>query len=182
MRRPIKLALVGSSIVMGVLAGSYILAWYALGNIQRVNPTPARIQEASADATLIQTVNKYRVEFGKPELIEDVGLDKSAQVRADEIARCGRQCFTHERPDGTSWTSTVYSSTTYRVAGENLAECWASNQDVVNAWKHSPKHNENMLGQLNGDDQDWQYIGSGQAWDSNNSCMINVTHYARREQ
>ena len=82
-------------------------------------------------------INSYRQENGLDILIWDDTLYEYAKIRAREAS----QCWSHMRPNGTSWKSMDPGI----FQGENLAKGYDTAQDAVNAWIASQGHNENIL-------------------------------------
>lgn len=82
-------------------------------------------------------VNEYRKENGLDILTWDDTLYEYAKIRAREAS----QCWSHTRPDGTSWKE--MDPNTFQ--GENLAKGYDTAQDAVNAWIASQGHKENIL-------------------------------------
>lgn len=82
-------------------------------------------------------INNYRQENGLDILTWDDTLYEYAKIRAREAS----QCWSHTRPDGTSWKS--MDPNTFQ--GENLAKGYDTAQYAVNAWIASQGHKENIL-------------------------------------
>ena len=82
-------------------------------------------------------INNYRQENGLDILTWDDKLYEYANIRAREAS----QCWSHMRPNGTSWKS--MDPNTFQ--GENLAKGYDTAQDAVNAWIASQGHKENIL-------------------------------------
>ena len=82
-------------------------------------------------------VNEYRKENGLDILTWDDKLYEYANIRAREAS----QCWSHTRPDGTSWKEMDPDI----FQGENLAKGYDTAQDAVNAWIASQGHKENIL-------------------------------------
>ncbi len=91
---------------------------------------------AMAQAALT-LVNQERAAQGLSALTWSSGLEKDAQVRAQEC----EQSFSHTRPNGTDWW-TVDSNLMY---GENLAYNYNDASSVVAAWMASPTHKANIM-------------------------------------
>lgn len=100
----------------------------------------------------IYLVNEYRATKGLSPLKTSAILGDMANQRAKEQEITG---MSHTRPDGSS-CFTIYDN--YNVSWTALAENSAMGQDtaesVVNCWKNSTYHNENMLG-------NYQYVSIG---------------------
>ena len=82
-------------------------------------------------------INNYRQENGLDILTWDDTLYEYAKIRAREAS----QCWSHMRPDGTSWKRMDPGI----FQGENLAKGYDTAQDAVNAWIASQGHKENIL-------------------------------------
>jgi len=174
-RRTVNRFFASTGIILGTIT-MYTFG-YATGLNQVVNlSTTPGYTDGQANTPMRTAINQARAKEGKPALTEDTSLNKTAQIRAEEIAKAGKGAWNHTRPNGQSWITTVYATTTHRVAGENVAWCSATNVQTVDAWLASPTHHQNMMGQLN-QTRDWTVVGVGSAWDSTNQCMIFVTHF-----
>ncbi len=137
-------------------------------------------QVLPADYTLTRTgviseTNQHRVKHGKQALVENKKLDRSAQVKADDLLK--RQYFAHEAPDGTAIDDLVRDQDySYIKIGENLAlGNFLSNADVVTAWMNSPGHRANIL------DSQYTEIGIGVARGLYEGHMVYfaVQHFGR---
>lgn len=99
---------------------------------------------AEQAAEIIRLTNEYRSEYGLPELTHIADLDTPATLRAKEAA----SVWAHTRPDGTSF-STVFAEygLEYTAYGENLfaVNSRYTPEQVLQAWKDSPTHDENLL-------------------------------------
>lgn len=145
-----------------------------------IEPEPAPEQSHQPDIEVsvatqpgfIDLINEYRAGEGLSALNRDENLDQSAQLRADEIADCGRKCYGHTRPTGAFFDTAITGN--YAGTGENLAQCFNYPNDAMIAWINSDTHNANMLGQLG---YNWTVVGVGTAWDNNNSCHIIAVHF-----
>ena len=82
--------------------------------------------------------NAYRLENGLNALNYNESLQSGSDTRALETIAS----FSHTRPDGSRWNTTM-SEWTY--GGENLAGGQTSVESAMNAWKESPSHNANLL-------------------------------------
>ena len=94
-------------------------------------------------------VNRHRLVEGLVALKENTILAQGATERAKDLFTSGK--LTHD-----GWVE-AYEETGVRVwyKGENLACCFANNEQVVNAWLESPKHRSLLL------DEDYEYAGIG---------------------
>lgn len=96
--------------------------------------------------------NIYRGEVGVPNLEYSEDLSISATIRAIEIATT----FSHIRPDGTNFSTSVNTkNTNIRYIGENIAYGYDDINEVCEAWKNSKGHYQNMI------DKRYKKIGIG---------------------
>lgn len=93
---------------------------------------------------VLKYVNEIRAEAGVAPLTLDVNLCRAATYRAVEINN--EDCFSHIRPDGTRcFTVFKLYGIEYKSAGENIAAGYSDPKVVVEAWKNSPAHYENLV-------------------------------------
>lgn len=99
-------------------------------------------------ASLLQAVNEERTKVGVAPLVLDDRLNKSAQVKADDMV--ARNYFAHESPDGKHG---------YAIAREYASDCKSVSENIlddineqnfvtegsVQAWKTSPAHYTAMV-------------------------------------
>lgn len=95
-------------------------------------------------AEIIRLTNEYRQENGLGKLSHVAIVDIPATVRAEEAA----EVWSHTRPDGSNF-NTVFAECglKYTAYGENLfaVNTSYSPEQVLQEWKDSPAHNENLL-------------------------------------
>lgn len=124
---------------------------------------------------IISQTNKERANNGKTKLTENKMLDRSAQVKADDLLK--RQYFAHTAPDGKTVSDLVATQGyAYIKIGENLAlGNFASDEEVVTAWMNSPGHRANIL------DSQFTEIGVGVARGLYEGHMVYfaVQHFGR---
>ena len=89
---------------------------------------------------LFNAMNAERRARGLKTLTRDSTLDYAASIRAREAS----SCWSHTRPDGTS-----YKTVSPAVGGENLAKGYTSGTDVSTAWVNHSGHKETMLAPYN---------------------------------
>lgn len=85
-------------------------------------------------------VNEQRTANGLAELAWDESLYELACVRAQEIV----DKFSHERPDGTWVTDSLYAAGCSNGNGENISRYGKSASETVNSWMGSPGHKANI--------------------------------------
>ncbi len=92
---------------------------------------------------VIDQTNEYRVKQGLKPLKVSPELSKAAEAAAKDMSSKGY--FSHNAPDGTSFTSWPKSSGyNYKYIGQNLANGYDTATDTLAAWKVSPAHNANL--------------------------------------
>jgi len=93
---------------------------------------------------LLSLHNVERKKVGLPPLKLNAELTNSAQQKA--LAMLESNCWSHYCPDGKSpWEFFDAAGYMYLYAGENLAEGYYNNEDVMVAWMNSPTHKENVI-------------------------------------
>lgn len=115
-----------------------------------ITPPPLRgpVTEVPSHLTASGTVaetNARREEGGLPALAVNEKLNKSAQIKVDDMFN--RQYFAHESPvgDGPGDLASVVGYE-YLMVGENLALGNYENDAIlVDAWMNSPGHRENIM-------------------------------------
>lgn len=111
-------------------------------------------------------VNAVRIEKGLSPLTLHEPLNESATLKAHDLV--ARGYWAHDTPDGKKpWT---FFTLKYEKAGENLARCYTSTQEAVNAWIDSPSHYAVMTG-------DYTHFGFGFARDK--ECVVITSHYIK---
>lgn len=104
-------------------------------------PSDEELEEMEAE--VIRLTNEYRVSLGLNELTQDDQLAYVAQIRASEIVTT----WSHIRPDGTIFLSILNDIQYPSIrAGENLGRAQKTASEVMDMWKESPSHNENLIG------------------------------------
>ena len=88
--------------------------------------------------------NQARSEIGIAPLTVNPLLERSADLKADDMAQMGY--FAHTNLKGESpWEDFKRAGYEYTYAGENLAMDFREAEEVIQAWMESPKHRENIL-------------------------------------
>lgn len=86
--------------------------------------------------------NNYRSLVGVSPLTLDSSLIEAAKVRAREISNS----FSHTRPNGSScFTVLSELGISYGTAGENIAAGYSSSQSVMEGWRSSSGHYQNII-------------------------------------
>jgi uncharacterized protein YkwD len=95
--------------------------------------------------SVIGLMNHYRRQNQLPPLHAEPRLMKAAEDRMRDMEEMG--FWAHESPEGRSpffWLH--FRSYRFRVAGENLARGFETNDLLVSSWMDSPGHRGNILG------------------------------------
>lgn len=86
--------------------------------------------------------NNYRSLAGVSPLTLDSSLVEAASIRAREISNS----FSHTRPNGSScFTVLSELGISYGTAGENIAAGYSSSQSVMEGWRSSSGHYQNII-------------------------------------
>lgn len=149
---------------LAVLAVFYIayLALYAF-----VFPKP--IQKPSERSPLIVLINEARAEKDVAPLTADASLDTTARLKAEDMA--AKNYYGHDPNDGTQWDTIIKANRADSYVSENIARCYETSEQEVEAWKLSPSHYENLM------DSQWSKYGTATVWDADSSCYITVNHF-----
>lgn len=86
---------------------------------------------------VISILNTYRTENDRKKLEWNSSLQEAADLRAIEAA----YSFAHTRPNGEEW----YMANESMLGGENLARGYKNAERVMQGWKNSKTHNDNLL-------------------------------------
>lgn len=93
---------------------------------------------------LFYLINKEREQRNILPLKEDPLLTLAAQLKAKDMLE--RQYFSHEDPQGNPpWEFLKKVGYDFQIAGENLAIGFLDSEEVIEAWKNSISHRENLL-------------------------------------
>ena len=105
-------------------------------NIQSENTYTDLINE------VYEITNNYRSLVGVPSLTLDSSLVEAASIRAKELS----DSFSHTRPNGSScFTVLSELGISYGTAGENIAAGYSSSQSVMEGWRSSSGHYQNII-------------------------------------
>lgn len=93
---------------------------------------------------VLRLVNQVRADAGVEPVVLDSTLCRAASMRAVEMDYA--DAFSHTRPNGTKcFTVLSYYQIGYGAAGENIGYGYGSPSSVVNGWKNSQGHYENLV-------------------------------------
>ena len=107
-----------------------------INNIQNENTYTDLINE------VYEITNNYRSLVGVPSLTLDSSLVEAANIRAKELS----DSFSHTRPNGSScFTVLSELGLSYGTAGENIAAGYSSSQSVMEGWRSSSGHYQNII-------------------------------------
>ena len=116
-----------------------------------ITPTPAPVNAEAMASEVIRLTNIERAKAGRSALIYNASLQRGAMMRAKEISIK----FSHERPNGESFTTILNECGAGHISGENIAAGQKSPELAVKAWMNSQGHKLTMLNNEN------LYIGVG---------------------
>lgn len=107
-----------------------------INNIQNENTYTDLINE------VYEITNNYRSLVVVSSLTLDSSLVEAASIRAKELS----DSFSHTRPNGSScFTVLSELGISYGTAGENIAAGYSSSQSVMEGWRSSSGHYQNII-------------------------------------
>lgn len=107
-----------------------------INNIQNENTYTDLINE------VYEITNNYRSLVGVSSLTLDSSLVEAANIRAKELS----DSFSHTRPNGSScFTVLSELGISSGTAGENIAAGYSSSQSVMEGWRSSSGHYQNII-------------------------------------
>lgn len=89
----------------------------------------------------IRLLNKQRRRYGYASFKQDILLQSAAQKRAKELSKR----FSHTRPNGYSWASSISMKYDFKYAAENIACDFATPDQVVTAWMGSASSKSKII-------------------------------------
>jgi uncharacterized protein YkwD len=93
---------------------------------------------------VLALTNFYRSQSGLQPLQLNAKLTAAAQAHSQDMAL--NDFFSHTGSDGSTSSSRIQSTGyLYSAVGENIAEGYATPEEVVQAWMNSPGHRANIL-------------------------------------
>lgn len=93
---------------------------------------------------VLKIVNRERIKQGLEPLSTNSDMQKVADIRARELPLA----FSHERPDGSDWDTTLAEiglEDRTKAWGENIAAGQRTPEEVMDSWMHSEGHKANIL-------------------------------------
>jgi uncharacterized protein YkwD len=103
---------------------------------------------------MFDALNAYRIENGLNPLSYSRRLELSGDAQVEDLYT--RSFFAHVNPDGENPGDRALDvGFCHKYVGENIAAGQISVAAVMQAWKNSPDHNENML------EPKYAYVGMG---------------------
>ena len=143
----------------------YIVGYYSGGGGQK--------NDSELQVPLITSINTIRQEKGLTLLTPDPSLDKTALIKANDMA--DKNYFEHDAPDGTKWYNFIKKNRpNSESVGENIAECYSTNKDTMAGWIKSPTHYANIV------KPEWTLYGTATVWDEDRNCNLTVNHFSSR--
>lgn len=127
---------------------------------------------SDTETPFIVAINEIRVADNLKPLTADPTLDKTARIKADDMA--AKNYFDHNAPDGTPWSDFIYKNRPGSDGfAENIAQCYPTNHDTIIGWVNSPSHFKNIV------NPEWTKYGTATVYDEDQKCYITVNHFAR---
>ncbi|MBU1031314.1 CAP domain-containing protein [Patescibacteria group bacterium] len=124
-------------------------------------PSPEEIRQE-----IISLVNAERIRNGLNPLKENGLLDKSAELKANDMFE--RAYWSHNSPAGVeTWVFFKKVGYLYTEAGENLAKNFYNTNSVFNSWMYSPTHKANILKSV------YEETGVGVIYPTTDSYLFN---------
>ncbi len=116
-----------------------------LNNGFGANPVFPQVEPESLNVALaVSELNIYRAEHGLSPLTVSTKLNEASRIHSADLSRAG--IISHEGTDGSTHGDRAHRvGYNFTIAGENVATGQRSWDDVFQAWKDSPGHNENLL-------------------------------------
>lgn len=107
-------------------------------------PAPPRPPALSGPAAQVLAItNAQRAAAGCKPLRVDPRLNRSAQRHSEDMAR--RRFFSHNNPDGQSFSDRERAAGYQATGGENIARGQETAAEVMRVWMNSPPHRRNIL-------------------------------------
>lgn len=132
--------------------GETVLSAAGGGGSANIPPTMVSPQGRflpEVEEELLEKINRWRREAGCGELESMAALQRSARLRAQEMAQSG--CFSHTRPDGSLWNTALPAPETFPcpLRGEifGMAQGLAPRRAAarwLDEWAGSPSERENL--------------------------------------
>lgn len=137
------------AIITALLIWVAVVVWIGLVHEYKImhdvpakQPTPA-VSDLTV-GNLLKDVNAERIKAGVTPLKEDTLLDKSAQLKADELKQTG--VYEHVSPSGHRGIKYIdEQGVQCTFEAENLAENVSGANQTVTGWFNSPAHKSAML-------------------------------------
>ena len=132
-------------------------------------PKPTDFSVASEQSQL-DYINKIRADHKIPALRYDAGLDKTAILKVQDMIK--RHYWAHTTPDGERFYILAEKIRPgLKYYGENLGECFKSNDDLFAAYTASEEHLTSII------DPHYSLFGAATLWDDQKHCFINSNEF-----
>lgn len=132
-----------------LIVGALVFTWLGAFIYDATLPQykkQTELQPAISTVEVWKLVNDERSKSGLQPLALDERLNKSATDKCNDMVT--RNYWAHNAPDGTEpwgFITKYVDKTGYSGAGENLAQGYHTNKDLVAGWMDSPTHKQNIL-------------------------------------
>lgn len=161
-------------IIVSIVMAVFLVIGVALSSFAQTTDNKAvlsdekgntRQQEISKEQYLLNFVNRIRTQ--KTQLVLNDSLNRSAQIRAEEMAEAHE--ISHKRPNGELFDTVI---TLQGIRGENVYSGGPFQDEIMvpqmafNGWCDSTEHHKNML------DEKWKCMGAGFALGDDNKWYV----------
>ena len=128
------------------------------------------VTRSSAETYYIQAVNRIRIAHHLKPLMIDDRLNQSANNK--NIDMINNNYWDHVSPNQIRFSDFIWNQFPGAVhVGENLARCFNSDSEVMQAFIASPTHYANIIG-------DYTVMGVSESLDPTNQCSYVTMHFA----
>ena len=140
--------IIGFVWLISALQPSNEQSYYPPTSVTKTLGTAVVIKTCYTDTTtteaIINLTNVERVKGGLRPLVHDSRLDASAMLKAQDMVAL--HYWSHDSPTGVkAWHWFRMVNYVYKNAGENLAENYRTNEEVITGWMNSSGHRYNVL-------------------------------------
>ena len=155
-------------VVLVLFSGQQLNAVHSLPAATNFEAPKITVNESTK--AYLALINDLRADNGKPLLGPLEELQESATNKATHMAVY--HYWGHTDPTGYSFKDFIWNSLpSAEYMGENLAECFVNREAAFAALVASPTHLQVML-------DDFDFIGVGEAYDSQLGCTVTAFHFA----
>lgn len=117
-------------------------------NFQNCEVDPGSLEISNDEQNLLDSINEYRQQYGISPLVWSDSLVRGASWLSDDMAKNKYLSHTDSLGRGMQKRLLDCGYSGFITMGENIDSGGSDSNSTLNAWKHSPPHNANLL---NGD-------------------------------